>query len=1420
MQTHSSTHLRPRADTRHRTLERLRWRSLGWASAYFFTLVRATAASLSLPGSLTVTIQPPEAVADGARWSVDGGAVQVSGGTVTNLPAGTHAVQFVNLAAWREPETTTGLVVGGALTPMTATYRRLPRFYFRDVPGQRVDAGATLEFLVHTADPGDPQSPGAGTALQASATPAPGGAIALDAASGRFTYSPAATDRLPFTVTLRTPQGLLGTFDITPVQARPAEDVVLDVAPQPADPNIPADESRDYIQITEVRNPPDLVDVVASGQTNRIIRPFNNHTNDTINLTISGKTLVFADGHPNHLYETYNQDAGLHPNPNLRQVDLYADKLIIRSPLLLPQANVSIHARELRFEGAGRIETTPKARDRRPAGADFHLDTLSAGRDGDPGHDGGSVDVFVERFFSDVTTPTRFVLRGGTGGPAGEGRNGMNEDALAFGSADWTRLQSRAGNRICDTDGAKVVIFQQRVNEDGDVTSTCGSQVTARGEKAVRSGFPGVGGRGGQLRSTLNLSAHAVLDGGGSGAKGADHVGGVLGANRPYVWRTIDRAFINGKIQTSIHDQPAQKIAGINATAPNGVPGLPGTANVETNSASWLHSFILRHVVQFARDAYLNGRVSEARQLLGEYTTVLRAYQTPDVPVEELSDEAFSEKVNLDQLLTEQDLLAHRIDSNLDYFGNPAGWVPMLSFEANFLAFQREIDASIPILYLSYWLNHTATNLQARLAAATNALAALTAENAQLLADFDQAQLAIPGLKDEAEAITVQIDGLRKRLALQLAELERRANENVEERHKLPFWKKAIGVLSVVADLVPVGQPTVGRIGEGLKLLTQVDPDHPLDSAEKLVPQAFGVMTNKNITACFGTNAPATTNTNSNNSTNSVKKAKQDRLKQATECSKFLGAELKELAGVFKDAQVDDKELAAELEKLKASDPVFQQLVADLESLNAQKTDFVQRLTAALQIIASLDDELAENAVAALELEEKLKTGFAALDHGALLHIKAMESRALNRLIQYQYYLAKSYNYRQLEAYPGNLQLTNLFNRFKILVDSGHDQVLSAAEFGNLKGLFTDELREIASRTLDNFNSAEPTETQTLSLTPSQLAELNRNGRVVVNLFDLNPLTLTRENIRIADLKTRRMSVQPVGGPLAHRAIVGVNFEHSGVSHLTAAGQQFLFRHYTARTVNPIVWHSIFNALDSLPPTNSELSPEQQSLLRVLLTGEDDLPEKLLFFSEPALNADVVITREISTDNGIDLAITDLQIDVRLHFDNTSSSQRRKLIVDPPDPLTPLITLSLADLNGRQDGQGDFTRVFSQGRIVTLQAPGRFGELTFDRWVVNEVPASTTSPLVTVTLNADTRVKPLFRLPPQGLTLTPVPAGANQIGFRFPTEVGKHYVIEQALRLTNPVWTALETRTGDGSPAQFTRAFSANPTVFFRVRVE
>lgn len=73
-------------------------------------------------GSLQVTITPPEAVAAGARWRVDGGPWQASGSTQTGIPVGQHTVDFLDLSNWTKPAPMTVMIVVDEITTASAAY--------------------------------------------------------------------------------------------------------------------------------------------------------------------------------------------------------------------------------------------------------------------------------------------------------------------------------------------------------------------------------------------------------------------------------------------------------------------------------------------------------------------------------------------------------------------------------------------------------------------------------------------------------------------------------------------------------------------------------------------------------------------------------------------------------------------------------------------------------------------------------------------------------------------------------------------------------------------------------------------------------------------------------------------------------------------------------------------------------------------------------------------------------------------------------------------------------------------------------------------------------------------------------------------------------------------------------------------------
>jgi len=73
---------------------------------------------------LTVTLDPPAAAAAGCTWTVDAGAPQASGATVTGLSVGSHTVAFQAVPGWAAPANATPTLVSGpnSLGPPTTTF--------------------------------------------------------------------------------------------------------------------------------------------------------------------------------------------------------------------------------------------------------------------------------------------------------------------------------------------------------------------------------------------------------------------------------------------------------------------------------------------------------------------------------------------------------------------------------------------------------------------------------------------------------------------------------------------------------------------------------------------------------------------------------------------------------------------------------------------------------------------------------------------------------------------------------------------------------------------------------------------------------------------------------------------------------------------------------------------------------------------------------------------------------------------------------------------------------------------------------------------------------------------------------------------------------------------------------------------------
>lgn len=313
--------------------------------------------------------------------------------------------------------------------------------------------------------------------------------------------------------------------------ALPPEQDVFGLEPlEPSDP-----ESRDYIIVSDVVN---------------AAESFNNEERETRNIAISGKIVVFQAGHENQLYDSYNE------NEDIKLMEIYAEKLIIRDPLNLPQTNIDIYAREVRFEDSedgnyAQINTTPK--DKRNEDPGNNAD--GTGRNGIDGLNAGNISLFIENIYADDTlvpiycdpfggticdyqSPERFIMTGGHGQKGGPGTSGVNGTRMTtWYSQGWSPAQMdkwRHHTVYIEQWYEKCTDYFFWEDCDWHFDESVGSKVwPTDGTDAKAAGKPGNPGNGGNLIVSKNfaagqISAFVSNEGGAAGQKGYDRWGGLL----------------------------------------------------------------------------------------------------------------------------------------------------------------------------------------------------------------------------------------------------------------------------------------------------------------------------------------------------------------------------------------------------------------------------------------------------------------------------------------------------------------------------------------------------------------------------------------------------------------------------------------------------------------------------------------------------------------------------------------------------------------------------------------------------------------------------------------------------------------------------------------------------------------------------
>jgi hypothetical protein len=789
------------------------------------------------------------------------------------------------------------------------------------------------------------------------------------------------------------------------------------------------------------------------------------------------------------------------------------------------------------------------------------------------------------------------------------------------------------------------------------------------GTDALAGGTPGSGGNGGTIVATIAselLAEIAVSAGGDPGLGGTLYQGGSAG--RPltaykisgWTYQLVDPwdSRIDSDLNVSFfgyHAFDLDRLAGdfggwefdaitdfdtdfegafqshnpksgTNATDPTGFPGTSGTTtNLAENPNDENLKLVarLRALARYIRDLYVNGHYDLVREEIASNMEIIAEMELESTVSDELA-----------QLRHELQTMHYQITNHLDYFGNPNGWVPMLSFEVTASAFEKEIDRALEVLYLTYWIGEKQNSIEQKIDAMSLAGSLLEDELGNNMDSFQIVRQAVPGMLTNLAEIENQIGVDVSTLQSLDGELRRQAAQSLKETP----WSKAVKMAGVVSQMLPIPyvQPMLGTIGKGAsEMFSGFDPHEVewdqinLSDVGAPIIQGAGVGTtvlkqgldtwatsvgediekykeaseagklNGFVDACKKDPPPSTVVDGGVPSDAGAPKGNYDGkdnaclAQEATDLKETLGklsgyAEqigtgLQELSEITKESEIPEAEVERVFQELRASAPEFNVVGGSLADLMLGKQRVMQEVNAAQTHLANLTNGITHNMRALTNISAEVTNLYEIkLSYGAQMYLDEMEARAKDRLLKYHYYLAKAYQYRMLKPYEGKLDLSSLFDEFRDLADAtDSDGTLSQDEFNVLKGLYTAALSEVTAAIFDELQSTPPEDTlfASFELTPGELDKLNAAGQVIINLRDRGIFARDMENIRIVDLRTLVLQVHPEKtGEYGANAQMWLTFEHSGDSLINSNGQMYWFTHYNSENVNPIAWTTAYDA--------------------------------------------------------------------------------------------------------------------------------------------------------------------------------------------------------------------------------------------------
>lgn len=1044
------------------------------------------------------------------------------------------------------------------------------------------------------------------------------------------------------------------------------------------------------------------------------------NNDQTENHTVIGVHVVLAPNDPNKLWEALHIDRAkqkLDPqNPRVatKSLQIYCDTLEVRGAFSLPEAEVVIYARRLNWATAdAAINTSPL-----PWALDKakNAEDNAVGQNGAHGRNAGSLKIFVAKVEPRDDTRPRLIATGGNGQHPGSGRDGSNGKSMQY----WPQITFSAGPKgnaatnFCPVDFNPAAVYVDYAWTvifgifDGAKGVRGNNSFPENGTDALAPGVPGNAGDGGGFTTNLEALKRCFTNAGGSaGNKERDYSGGAAGTPTSAGKYKLEMSYdVFGtknadKTLKKTDSHETKKGADAKAQGPAKAKGETPKPVVSGATNAWLHPLGLQKALEYARDLFLGGERVETEAMLADYDAALALEPPTGGPWETDSAHWMAAQSEIASMLA-------RLRGHLDYFGNAAGYTPLLSLSSTVKLYGEETKRAMRLLLVAGWIGAKEREAKEASAILNDAINSANDDSEQAAAKVVEAEAKIDSVTSNIESISQELKTLGNDLATLRSSLMAQAKNKLERQAQIRF---AIKMAATICQVIPVGQPVLGTIGKlgdvAASFVGGKDEDTP-DTISKM----GGVMTKASEAAAKAKKAKEKAKEKAKKK---PPKDKDEAKKEAVEWSKIgkgLGTAVTGVAGAMKELQVSEDEVEAELQKLESDSPEWKALVKRIRDLNKRKAEFAADLVGALQAVSEGYARIASSASAIFSMQQERAREIGKVDPEATGFVREMGQRSRLTLLKYLYLMVKSYETTVFKTLHVDWKLTEIADKINELItpEGGLDAATLDAHIKILAPLYQKNLDTIRGDLLADFDVNDQTSTLGLGLdtgqTPGLLESLNRTGRIVIDPIAFGLVLTDRQLARLSGVELDKLEFDPLGPqPSSHNVFITLQPAHTG----TIRQDHQLYAVYSDKPLN---WSWTMPKGKITPSKPSEAAKDVLDLILGKNAGE--IRQKVAL---PPVWSDWTISVRYAPDfaAGKGPRITSLYF--LLKTDSTPAPDNQKVLTVRTFGSTPGAVIACTpDLAKRADGFDNVIRIYALGTNIKLGVPEHDGGAVFDSW--------------------------------------------------------------------------------------------------------